>query len=205
MARRKKRGAREEKASPDLTPMIDVTFQLLIFFILATRFKVDERNHKVELPLDEGLESTPSVPKEQITIYCQWDDATKSNSYVVAIDARGRKPVPDSYATLIDLVILPSDTSGRILGKKALYQQIFTNLVSSVEAYVVDSGAKIEKLEISFAKNAMQGAVSGTAPWMFVSLAIDAAAQVNRNREARGDKPLNVTFKFADALQRYTG
>jgi hypothetical protein len=78
-------------------------------------------------------------------------------------------------------------------------------LVSSVEAYVVDSGAKIEKLEISFAKNAMQGAVSGTAPWMFVSLAIDAAAQVNRNREARGDKPLNVTFKFADALQRYSG
>jgi biopolymer transport protein ExbD len=205
MARRRKKRKSEDKASPDLTPMIDVTFQLLIFFILVTRFKVEERNHQVQLPKDEGLSSAPSVPKEQITIYCQWDPAAKANSYVVAIDARGRVPVENSYATLTDLVIFPSDGQGAILEKKRLYAQIFDNMVASVEAYISKSGAKIEKLEISFAVNAVEGANSGTAPWMFVSLAIDAAARVNQHREEAGKEPLRVTFKFADSLGSYSG
>jgi biopolymer transport protein ExbD len=204
MSRRKKRQAREEKASPDLTPMIDVTFQLLIFFILATRFKVDERNHKVELPKDEGLESTPSVPKEQVTIRCEWDEANKSNQYVVALDARALKVVPNSLASLEQMVIFPYDTSSAIIGKKDLYKQVFSSLVVFTEDYIVNSGANIEKLEISFAVNAMRGAVEGTAPWMFVSLAIDAAAQINKNRVANGLKELIVTFKFADSRQVYS-
>lgn len=204
MSKRRQRRRREEKASPDLTPMIDVTFQLLIFFILATRFKVDERNHQVQLPKDEGLDQTVSIPKEQITIYCNWDDDAQGNSYVVAIDARGRRPVEQSFATLEDLVVFPSDSVELVHRKKRLYTQIFDNVVLAVEAYIISSGAPIEKLEISFAKNAMEGAVSGTAPWMFVSLAIDAAAQVNRNRVASQKEALSVTFKFTDALQRYS-
>ncbi|MCZ7605176.1 MAG: biopolymer transporter ExbD [Planctomycetota bacterium] len=200
MARSRKKRKNDEKASPDLTPMIDVTFQLLIFFIICTRFKVEERNHQVQLPKDEGLQSTPSVPKEQISIYCMWDPAAKANNYVVAIDARGRKPVENSYATLEQLVIFPGDTGAQIREKKILYAQIFENVVAATEAYIAKSGAKIEKLEISFAVNAMEGAQSGTAPWMFVSLAIDASAQINKNREANGLEPLTVTFKFADAL-----
>lgn len=205
MARAKKKRRNEDKASPDLTPMIDVTFQLLIFFILCTRFKVEERNHQVQLPKDEGLQSQASVPKEQITIYCNWDPAQKANNYVVAIDARGRKPVEQSYATLEQLVIFPKDGSAQIREKKILYGQIFDNLVAACETYIRNSGAKIEKLEISFAVNAMEGASSGTAPWMFVSLAIDAAAQVNKNRTAAGQEELSVTFKFADSLGTYSG
>ena len=205
MARAKKKRRNEDKASPDLTPMIDVTFQLLIFFILCTRFKVEERNHQVQLPKDEGLQSQASVPKEQITIYCNWDPAQKANNYVVAIDARGRKPVEQSYATLEQLVIFPNDGSAQIREKKILYGQIFDNLVAACETYIRNSGAKIEKLEISFAVNAMEGASSGTAPWMFVSLAIDAAAQVNKNRTAAGQEELSVTFKFAVSLGTYSG
>ena len=204
MARARKKRKNRDNASPDLTPMIDVTFQLLIFFILVTRFKVEERNHQVQLPKDEGMQSEASVPKEQITIYCNWDDAQKANSYVVAIDARGRKPVDQSYATLEQLVIFPGDNNDAIFTKKKLYGQIFDNVVAAVEGYVRNSGAKIEKLEISFAVNAAEGAQSGTAPWMFVSLAIDAAAQVNKNRAAAGQEELSVTFKFADSMGTYT-
>lgn len=204
MAKTKKKRKNTDSASADLTPMIDVVFQLLIFFILCTRFKVEERNHQVQLPKDEGLQSQASVPKEQITIYCNWDAANGTNSYVVAIDARGRKPVDNSLASLEQIVIFPGDGSAQIREKKILYGQIFDNLVASVEKYVRDSGAKIEKLEISFAINAMEGAASGTAPWMFVSLAIDAAAQVNKNRVAQGQEELSVTFKFADSLGAYS-
>lgn len=200
MARQRKKRKNDDKANADLTAMIDVTFQLLIFFILCTRFKVDERNHQVQLPKDEGLSSAPSVPQEQITIYCQWDDGSMTNSYQVAIDARGRKPVEGSAASLAQLVIFPSDGNAAIMNKKQLYSQIFQNLVAAVEAYIVNSGAQIKKLEISFAKDATKGAVSGTAPWMFVSLAIDAAARVNSRRTESGLEPLKVTFKFVDAL-----
>lgn len=192
-----------DKAMPDLTPMIDVTFQLLIFFILCTRFKDTERNFLTELPDDEGsLSLRYDIPKEQLTIYCNWDEDTGANSYVVAIGARGRKPVENTYARLTDVVIFPNDGNAAIAQKKERYRVMFENLVSTAESYIRNSGARIEKIEIAFAKDSRQGASSGTAPWMFVSGAIDAAAKVNKARPD-GDK-LPVTFKFVDALESYS-
>jgi biopolymer transport protein ExbD len=205
MPRRKKK-ENDASAQADMTPMIDIVFQLLIFFIICTRFRVEERNHMVQLPKDEGLHTTPSVPKEQITIYCMWDPGAKTNSYVVAIDARGRVPVENSFASLEQLVIFPNDGNAAIREKKMLYRQLFENVVNATEAYINKAGAeRIEKLEISFAVNAMEGATSGTAPWMFVSLAIDASAEINKHRAASNLEPLTVTFKFADSLGAYAG
>jgi hypothetical protein len=106
MAKRKKR-QNSDSSSADLTPMIDVVFQLLIFFI---------------------------IPKEQITIYCMWDPDAKTHNYVVAIDARGRVPVENSMASLEQLVIFPNDGQEQIRSKKALYAQIFDNVVGATEA-----------------------------------------------------------------------
>jgi biopolymer transport protein ExbD len=205
MAKRRKK-QNDDSAASDMTPMIDIVFQLLIFFIICTRFKTEERNQMVELPKDEGIRSQPSVPKEQITIYCMWDPDQKANSYVVAIDARGRVPVESSYCTLEQLVIFPNDSQAGIRDKKALYRQIFDNVVNATETYINKAGAsRIEKLEISFAVNAMEGATSGTAPWMFVSLAIDASAMINRHRVEANLPELTVTFKFSDSLGAYKG
>ncbi len=195
--RRRKRN-KDDDAKFDLTPMIDCVFQLLIFFIVCTRFKMDERNHRADLPTDEGLANTPAVPKEQVTIYCQWDG--QQNEYVVALAARNRQVVPDSRMGLLDLVIFPSDGAAAIREKKARYAHVYTQLVDKLQAYIQNTGAKIEKLEISFAKDAVQGAKSGTAPWCFVSLAIDAANRLNNLREAEGKEKLPVAFKFADSL-----
>ncbi|MBZ0135898.1 MAG: biopolymer transporter ExbD [Planctomycetes bacterium] len=202
MQTRRKRS--RDNAMPDLTPMIDVTFQLLIFFILVTRFKVDERDFRTELPRDEGsVRQESRVPKEQLTIYCNWDEAQGANSYVIGIDARGRKPVADSFARLEDLVIFAHDSNDTILLKKQRYKRMFETLVASAEKYISTSGANIEKIEIAFAKNSAEGAVSGTAPWMFVSTAIDAAAGINERRVEAGEPKLDLTFKFTDALGVY--
>jgi biopolymer transport protein ExbD len=202
--RKDRRRSQDDKASPDLTPMIDVTFQLLIFFILCTRFRVDESDMRVELPLEEGMEDKSSVPKEQITVYCVWDSEAQANRYVVAIDARGRKPVENSYATLEQMVIFPSDNQAQIRQKKAHYELVCTSLVDAVEGYIERSGANIEKIEVSFAKDAAVGARSGTAPWMFVSTAVDAATIVNQHRAVANKPALPLTFKFADSLGVYS-
>ena len=190
MRRRPRRRREEEKAVPDLTPMIDVTFQLLIFFILCTRFRVDENNMRVNLPANEGeIKSDNPLPKEQLTIYCVWDEAAQANRYVVAIDARGRQPVENSYSRLDEMLIFPSDNQAQIREKKARYELVCNSLVDAIEKYIDRSGAKIEKVEISFAKDATVGVRSGTAPWMFVSTAVDAATIVNQHREAASQSP----------------
>ena len=189
----------------DMTPMIDCVFQLLIFFIVCTRFKQEERNMRADLPTDEGLANSPAVPKEQITIYCDWDETNSTNQYVVAIGARGRKVVENSRVGLLDLVVFDKDGMSGVKEKKDRYRSIHGALVSKVESYIKDSGAKIEKIEISFAKDARAGAKSGTAPWLFVSLAIDATADINIRRKAQNQPELSVTFKFADARGSYEG
>jgi biopolymer transport protein ExbD len=201
----KRRKRNDNMPTFDMTPMIDCVFQLLIFFIVCTRFKQEERNMRADLPTDEGLANSPAIPKEQITIYCDWNESDNTNQYVVAIGARGRKVVEGSKMGLLDLVVFDKDGISGVKEKKDRYNTVHSALVARVEKYITESGAKIEKLEISFAKDARLGAKSGTAPWMFVSLAIDASVEINAHRKAKGEKELTVTFKFADARESYKG
>ncbi len=53
-------------AQLNMTPLIDVVFQLLLFFIVATRFADEER--QMELPLPDASEAMPItyVPEELV-------------------------------------------------------------------------------------------------------------------------------------------
>jgi biopolymer transport protein ExbD len=185
---RARRRRRPDSATADLTPMIDVTFQLLIFFILCTRFRVPEFSHEAELPQNEGMASKAAVPLEKLTIYCQWDEAAGGNSYVLALDARAREPVANSFATLRELLADP-----------ARYKQVHTAVTDALRDR--QARTKTETIEISFAKDATRGAESGTVPWLFVTLAIDAVAELNKERALSKQSPLQVQFKFADGLR----
>jgi biopolymer transport protein ExbD len=52
----------------DMTPMIDVTFQLLIFFMLTIKFKTLEGKLAAYLPKDVGVNTSPAEPKEKVEI-----------------------------------------------------------------------------------------------------------------------------------------
>lgn len=69
MAKRRKRNRPD--ASPikgDMTPMIDVTFQLLIFFMLTIEFKQLEGKLAAYLPKDVGVNTSQAEPKEKVEI-----------------------------------------------------------------------------------------------------------------------------------------
>jgi len=57
---------RFEYISPDLTPLIDVIFILLIFFIITSSFKKDNSVLKLELPSSNS--TTKVVDKKNISI-----------------------------------------------------------------------------------------------------------------------------------------
>jgi len=61
----------------DLTPMIDMTFQLIAFFMLVINFSDVEQDQRVQLPASE-LAKPPSAPYEQpLTIHL-----TKTDQYI---------------------------------------------------------------------------------------------------------------------------
>ena len=65
----------------DLTPMIDMTFQLIAFFMVLINFTQSEQNEKVQLPLSE-LAKPPDGPLESpITLHLT------TNSTVIIGDA----------------------------------------------------------------------------------------------------------------------
>lgn len=58
-------------AGPDMSPMIDIVFNLLIFFLCATKFKTAEGAIDTYLPKDQGLptQATPqSIDEVRITV-----------------------------------------------------------------------------------------------------------------------------------------
>ncbi len=71
MARRKNMALEQiakEKYELQMTPMIDVTFLLLIFFMCTIKFKVLEGKLAAYLPKDVGVNDTPQEPREKITV-----------------------------------------------------------------------------------------------------------------------------------------
>ncbi|MGB0953930.1 MAG: biopolymer transporter ExbD [Planctomycetota bacterium] len=64
MVRRKK----FEELKPDMTPMIDVTFLLLIFFIVTLKFKVLEGRLDAALPKDRGTNTSQAEEIEKVDI-----------------------------------------------------------------------------------------------------------------------------------------
>ena len=67
MARKRKRQA-EEPVKGDMTPMIDIVFQLLIFFMLTIEFKTLEGKLAANLPKDVGVNASDAEPKEKVEI-----------------------------------------------------------------------------------------------------------------------------------------
>ena len=65
---RKKRGRSKPKLQPPLTPMIDVTFQLLLYFLLTGVFREAEGQIPGSLPKHGGVSASPEVKLETIRI-----------------------------------------------------------------------------------------------------------------------------------------
>ncbi|MFT7679954.1 MAG: biopolymer transport protein ExbD [Planctomycetota bacterium] len=58
----------DEVCELEMTPMIDVTFLLLIFFIVTLKFKVLEGKLTAYLPKDVGVNSSDAEPIEKVAI-----------------------------------------------------------------------------------------------------------------------------------------
>ena len=71
VSQRKLRGRKKAKLQPPLTPMIDVTFQLLLYFLLTCTFRPDEGQIPGSLPSEVGVTTQQTAPLKPIRVVLQ--------------------------------------------------------------------------------------------------------------------------------------
>ena len=57
-----------EETEMNMTPMIDIVFQLIIFFLLSLKFKTVDQRIQSELPKDRGIQATSSFVDDLPTL-----------------------------------------------------------------------------------------------------------------------------------------
>ncbi|MHC4780471.1 MAG: ExbD/TolR family protein, partial [Planctomycetota bacterium] len=67
-AKRKRKETETEKMEGNMTPMIDVCFQLLIFFMVTSKFKTLEGKLSAYLPKDRGPNIYQVDPPETLPV-----------------------------------------------------------------------------------------------------------------------------------------
>ncbi|HVC95114.1 MAG TPA: biopolymer transporter ExbD [Pirellulales bacterium] len=94
-----------ESDGPNMTPVIDVVFLLLIFFLCATRFDQEEREVSAVLP--EVVESQPlSMPPEELVI-----NVTRAGEYIVV----GEKVSEDQVVALLRQAALKNPGTASVM------------------------------------------------------------------------------------------
>jgi biopolymer transport protein ExbD len=74
----------EDQVLPNLTPVIDVVFLLLIFFLVATQFQEQEKEMKVRLP--EVVLAEPSTSTQYMVV-----NVTEHGQFVVTQKKYGKE------------------------------------------------------------------------------------------------------------------
>lgn len=129
MRRRRNKGA--DEANIDMTPMLDIVFIMLIFFIVTANF-LDERGIDLTQPPPPPDDDTPQNPKPAITVYvdnqniCSVDSIqTECDRVSLAVERLlADKPGANVILRVNEsamhgtLVILKDEFDGRGLGSK---------------------------------------------------------------------------------------
>ncbi|TWT67750.1 Biopolymer transport protein ExbD [Posidoniimonas polymericola] len=126
----------DENLNLNLTPMIDVVFLLVIFFMVATKFSESERNIELELPqvAAAGDAAAPAKPRN-ITVTA--DGATLLDGVEVTLGKL--------TSTLAEAVRTTSDVQVVINGDaRTPFQAVAAALAACREARVEDLGITVE-------------------------------------------------------------
>jgi len=94
--------AAREEATMQMTPMIDVTFLLLIFFMCSIKFKLLDGKLAAYLPRDVGVNATPADEMmEKIDIDIKLSNSA-SLGFTVAINGKKMATLSRFYDTVAD-------------------------------------------------------------------------------------------------------
>lgn len=83
-------------AEADLTPMIDMTFQLIAFFMVLINFSQSEQNDKVVLPTSELAKPVDAPIEFPIIVHLTRDGSVVIGGDEIALDALRSRMAPET-------------------------------------------------------------------------------------------------------------
>ena len=85
----------------DMTPMIDMTFQLIAFFMMLINFSEGDQNERIQLPGSDLAKPAVSPLESPITLHVTQEDTVLLGGQEVAVD--GLKPFMDREASVLTM------------------------------------------------------------------------------------------------------
>jgi biopolymer transport protein ExbD len=85
----------------DMTPMIDMTFQLIAFFMMLISFSEGDQNARIQLPASELAKPAVSPLESPITLHITQEDTVLLGGEELAV--AGLKPFLDREASLLTM------------------------------------------------------------------------------------------------------
>lgn len=177
----------------DLTPMIDVTFMLLIFFLVATTFRQVERRLAVELPLDEGPSTGGGPPPaEVVEVKLDWQAPVMQYSVSAGV---GRSVIPVGEPVL-------AGTLGQLMQDRTKVGYPHVSTVSGElatrlrEASLQTKDCSKILIDVVCTDPLLEERhPESSSPWGFTALAVSACVEFNNHRSASGKPPVAVVFR----------
>jgi hypothetical protein len=131
------RKLRRDESDPlemDMTPMIDIVFNLLIFFMCATKFRTEEGMIQAFLPKDLGLLSTAAAAPV---------DLQKVRLKLLWVDASGRPTTGEDGFVVVKIDDSPFNAPGELGGegyeRSPVWKAVYESLTRFEEAYQGES------------------------------------------------------------------
>ncbi len=122
------RGTGEERVEMNLTPMIDVVFLLIIFFMVATKFSEIERDLRVNPPSSKHAQPVTATPRELII------NVTEKGRYIIS----GVEYTPEDLERLIARAVKENPNQTVVIrGDRRVMLQLPVNVLSLCEKYEV--------------------------------------------------------------------
>lgn len=85
----------------DMTPMIDMTFQLIAFFMMLINFSEGDRNERIKLPSSELAKPVVAPLDSPITLHVTDEDSVIIGGQEVSVE--GLKPFLDREASVLTM------------------------------------------------------------------------------------------------------
>ncbi|NOY42304.1 MAG: biopolymer transporter ExbD [Planctomycetes bacterium] len=129
----------DEQPTLNLTPMIDVVFLLIIFFMVATKFSEMERDIELELPEVASAKALTDAPKQRIVSVRKDGQLALDQEEVSLEQLKNRLAAAQREYPELSVVIRGDATSA--------FQHVAGALAACKEANITDLGITVKIAE----------------------------------------------------------
>lgn len=142
-------------------------------------------------PVDEGLSSAPSIPREEAACGIRWSEAERLFSFSTMIGARDRKVVA-GVSGEPKLYLCPADAPAVT---RSAAQEVRAQAINAIAEKLHEHASKVGRIE-RLRYNSMDLLATSSVPWLAFELAWRACEETRRRMHAAGSDSVSVTHPW---------